>query len=74
MHSTLVDGSYSFSPYGLPSKNRASAADLSSNALQTVLLTILLLIIMGIICSLSSRMLHKIILWFAPTNGTFAEI
>ncbi|KAI9801719.1 MAG: hypothetical protein M1833_002401 [Piccolia ochrophora] len=36
--------------------------------LQTVLLTILLLCIMGVICSLTTRRLHQIILWFAPIN------
>lgn len=38
------------------------------NALQTVLLSILLLIIMGVICSLSSKMLNRIVVWFAPIN------
>ncbi|KAI9676819.1 MAG: hypothetical protein M1817_006658 [Caeruleum heppii] len=40
----------------------------SPTALQTVLLAILVLIIMGVICSLTTRSLHKIILWFAPIN------
>jgi len=39
------------------------------NALQTVLLAILCLCIMGVICSLTTRSLHKIILWFAPINS-----
>jgi hypothetical protein len=42
----------------------------SRTALQTVLLAILLLVTMGVICSLSTRSLHKIILWFAPINST----
>ena len=37
--------------------------------MQTVLLAILLLCIMGVICSLTTRSLHKIILWFAPINS-----
>ncbi|MCJ1244616.1 hypothetical protein MMC30_001814 [Trapelia coarctata] len=54
MNSTvLADGSYAFSP----------------NAVQTVLLAILCLCIMGVICSLTTRSLHKIILWFAPINS-----
>lgn len=38
-------------------------------ALQTVLLSIALLCIMGIICSLTTKSLHRIILWFAPINS-----
>ncbi|EKG17660.1 Amino acid/polyamine transporter I [Macrophomina phaseolina MS6] len=49
---TLDDGSSAFTP----------------TALQTVLLAILILCLFGIICSLTTRMLHKIILWFAPIN------
>ncbi|KAF1985861.1 amino acid permease, variant [Aulographum hederae CBS 113979] len=52
MNSRLEDDVYSFSP----------------TPLQTVLLTILVLCVFGIICSLSTRSLHKIILWFAPIN------
>lgn len=37
-------------------------------ALQTVLLAILLLCIMGVICSLTTKSLHKIVIWFAPIN------
>ncbi|KAI9868304.1 MAG: hypothetical protein M1813_005747 [Trichoglossum hirsutum] len=40
----------------------------SPTALQTVLLSIALLATMGVICSLTTRSLHKIILWFAPIN------
>ncbi|KZF21759.1 amino acid permease, variant [Xylona heveae TC161] len=54
MNSQFVDGAYSYSP----------------TALQTVLLTLLLLCIMGIICSLTTKSLHRIILWFAPINIT----
>ncbi|KAI9791239.1 MAG: hypothetical protein M1816_004231 [Peltula sp. TS41687] len=52
MHSRLEGDRYTYSP----------------TALQTVLLTILFLIVSGIICSLTTRSLHKIILWFAPIN------
>ncbi|OAL75231.1 amino acid permease [Trichophyton violaceum] len=53
MNSNLDDkGNYSFKP----------------TALQTVLLSIALLCIMGIICSLTTKSLHRIILWFAPIN------
>ncbi|MCJ1462764.1 hypothetical protein MMC07_001367 [Pseudocyphellaria aurata] len=52
MNSGLRDNLYSYTP----------------NALQTVLLAILLLIIMGVICSLSSKMLNRIVVWFAPIN------
>ncbi|KAH0548484.1 hypothetical protein GP486_007938 [Trichoglossum hirsutum] len=40
----------------------------SPTALQTVLLSIALLATMGVICSLTTKSLHKIILWFAPIN------
>ncbi|KAF2102103.1 amino acid permease, variant [Rhizodiscina lignyota] len=46
------DGTYAYQP----------------NAVQTVLLTILLLCVFGTICSLTTKSLHKIILWFAPIN------
>ncbi|PGH02922.1 hypothetical protein GX51_04378 [Blastomyces parvus] len=52
MNSSLENGEYSYSP----------------NAHQTVLLSIALLCVMGIVCSLSTRSLHKIVLWFAPVN------
>lgn len=37
-------------------------------AVQTVLLAILVLCLFGVICSLTTRWLHKIVLWFAPIN------
>ncbi|KAI9745855.1 MAG: hypothetical protein M1818_000536 [Claussenomyces sp. TS43310] len=40
----------------------------SPTALQTVLLSMAILIIMGIICSLTTKALHGMILWFAPIN------
>ncbi|OJD24882.1 hypothetical protein ACJ73_03755 [Blastomyces percursus] len=52
MNSSLEDGEYSYSP----------------NAHQTVLLSIALLCVMGIVCSLSTKNLHRIVLWFAPVN------
>ncbi|KAA6411637.1 MAG: amino acid variant [Lasallia pustulata] len=52
MNSTFDDGVYSYSP----------------NALQTVLLSVALLCVMGVICSLTTKFLHRIILWFAPIN------
>lgn len=45
-------------------------ADLAcSTALQTVLVAILTLCVFGIICSLTTKALHRIVLWFAPING-----
>ncbi|KAF2088567.1 amino acid transporter [Saccharata proteae CBS 121410] len=53
MNSTQSDnGTYSFTP----------------TALQTVLLAILILCLFGVICSLTTKSLHKIVLWFAPIN------
>lgn len=52
MNSDLVDGKYSYSP----------------TALETVLLSILLLCILGAICSLTTKSLHHIVSWFAPIN------
>ncbi|KAG2412391.1 hypothetical protein HFD88_009948 [Aspergillus terreus] len=52
MNSKLVDGKYSYSP----------------TALDTVLLSIVLLCVLGVICSMTTKALHRIILWFAPIN------
>ncbi|KAJ9667774.1 polyamine transporter tpo5 [Coniosporium apollinis] len=52
MNSHYEDGAYSFAP----------------TPLQTVLLAILVLCLFGTICSLTTRSLHKIVLWFAPIN------
>ncbi|KAF2743922.1 amino acid transporter [Sporormia fimetaria CBS 119925] len=52
MHSSLDDGSPTFTP----------------TALQTVLLAILVLCLFGSICSFPTNWLHRIILWFAPIN------
>ncbi|KAF8860967.1 amino acid transporter [Acephala macrosclerotiorum] len=40
----------------------------SPTALQIVLLSITLLIVFGIICSLTTKQLHEIVIWFAPIN------
>jgi amino acid transporter len=37
-------------------------------ALQIVLLSVAILIVFGIICSLTTKTLHEIVLWFAPIN------
>ncbi|PWY92551.1 amino acid permease [Aspergillus heteromorphus CBS 117.55] len=52
MNSTLVDGKYSYSP----------------SAAETVLLSALILVVEGVICSMTTKSLHRIILWFAPIN------
>ncbi|KAJ5751650.1 hypothetical protein N7520_008567 [Penicillium odoratum] len=52
MNSNLLDGEYSYSP----------------TALQTVLVSIGILCVLGVICSLTTKSLHRIILWFAPIN------
>ncbi|KAL4888985.1 amino acid permease [Aspergillus ambiguus] len=52
MNSDLIDGKYSYSP----------------TALDTVFMSIVLLCVLGIICSMTTRTLHRIILWFAPIN------
>ncbi|EEH43521.2 uncharacterized protein PADG_08141 [Paracoccidioides brasiliensis Pb18] len=52
MNSSLDNGKYSYSP----------------TALQTVLLSIALLCAMGVVCSLTTKILHRIVLWFAPIN------
>jgi amino acid transporter len=41
---------------------------ITRTALQTVLLSMAILAIVGVICSLTTRALHKMILWFAPIN------
>ncbi|KUJ15073.1 amino acid transporter [Mollisia scopiformis] len=52
MNSAFDGTSYSYSP----------------TALQIVLLSIALLIVFGIICSLTTKALHEIVIWFAPIN------
>ncbi|KAI9929207.1 hypothetical protein MW887_001615 [Aspergillus wentii] len=52
MNSDLVDGKYSYSP----------------TALETVVVSIVVLCVLGVICSLTTKTLHRIILWFAPIN------
>lgn len=59
---------HSVSCIGLYRTNHSNCK--ARTALQTVLLTILLLTIMGVICSLTTKSLHKIILWFAPINSS----
>ncbi|KAL2863617.1 amino acid permease [Aspergillus lucknowensis] len=52
MNSKLVDGSYSYTP----------------TAWDTVRLSIALLIFLGIVCSMTTKSLHLIFIWFAPIN------
>lgn len=52
MNSRYEDGSYAYAP----------------TAAQTVMLALLTLVIFGTVCSLTTRALHRIILWFAPIN------
>ena len=42
-------------------------------ALQTVLLSVMILILQGTICSLTSRSLNRIVIYFAPINGERPE-
>lgn len=44
------------------------SANFHSTALQIVLLSIAILIIFGIICSLTTKTLHEVVIWFAPIN------
>ena len=52
MNSGSVDGIYNYAP----------------SPAQTVLVAILVLFIFGAICSLTTRALHRLVLWFAPIN------
>ncbi|KAL2800717.1 amino acid/polyamine transporter I [Aspergillus keveii] len=54
MNSKLVDGDHSYIP----------------TAWDTVRLSIALLIFLGIICSMTTKSLHRIFIWFAPINIT----
>ncbi|KAL4765450.1 amino acid permease [Aspergillus foveolatus] len=58
MNSKLVDGSYSYTP----------------TAWDTVRLSIALLIFLGVICSMTTKSLHRIFIWFAPINITATVI
>ena len=54
MNSTYTDGdgTYAYSP----------------TAAQTVMVALLTLIVFGTVCSLTTKALHRIVLWFAPIN------
>ncbi|KAK6383180.1 hypothetical protein LTR65_010361 [Meristemomyces frigidus] len=52
MNSAYADGTYAYSP----------------TAAQTVLVAVLTLFVFGAICSLTTKALHRIVLWFAPIN------
>lgn len=52
MNSRYDDGTYAYAP----------------TPAQTVMLALLTLIVFGTVCSLTTRALHRIILWFAPIN------
>ncbi|KAL4980681.1 amino acid/polyamine transporter I [Aspergillus desertorum] len=58
MNSKLVDGAHSYTP----------------TALDTVRLSIALLIFLGVICSMTTKSLHRIFIWFAPINITATVI
>lgn len=74
MNSQFDGDKYAFSPC-VPSSSfdRGHSSVLnpcSRTALQTVLLALALLCAMGCVCSLTTRSLHKIVMWFAPINGS----
>ncbi|KAL4810067.1 amino acid/polyamine transporter I [Aspergillus unguis] len=54
MNSKLVGGEYSYTP----------------TAWDTVRLSIALLVFLGVICSMTTKSLHRIFIWFAPINIT----
>ncbi|KAL4992523.1 amino acid/polyamine transporter I [Aspergillus falconensis] len=58
MNSKLVDGVHSYTP----------------TAWDTVRLSIALLIFLGVICSMTTKSLHRIFIWFAPINITATVI
>jgi amino acid transporter len=75
MNSTLLkDGTYAFKPY-VPFKCHFRKTDLLNycrrSPFQIVLLAILILCLFGLICSLTTRNLHRLVLWFAPINSRF---
>ncbi|KAK3724484.1 polyamine transporter tpo5 [Vermiconidia calcicola] len=52
MNSQYADGTYTYVP----------------TSVQTVLVALLTLIVFGIVCSLTTKALHRMVLWFAPIN------
>ncbi|KAF4200421.1 hypothetical protein CNMCM8927_003406 [Aspergillus lentulus] len=46
----------------------ACASMNSETAMQTVALSIVVLCVLGVICSLTTKTLHRIVFWFAPIN------
>lgn len=65
------DGDYAFSPCvpRFPYVIYNMILTASRTAQQTVLLAIALLLVMGGVCSLTTRSLHRVVMWFAPING-----
>ncbi|KAK3709978.1 polyamine transporter tpo5 [Vermiconidia calcicola] len=52
MNSQYADGTYAYAP----------------TSVQTVLVALLTLMVFGIVCSLTTKALHRMVLWFAPIN------
>src|ERR1700754_1386571 len=42
--------------------------DVNRTPAQTVLVALLTLLVFGLVCSLTTKALHRIVLWFAPIN------
>jgi amino acid transporter len=71
MNSKLVDGDYySYTPYANANDWNMHILTVIRTAWDTVRLSIGLLIFLGIICSMTTKSLHRIFIWFAPINST----
>lgn len=75
MNSPYKDGAYAFAPYVSYSWNGFSSGRLIIDRApyQIVLLAILVLCLFGVICSLTTKNLHRIVLWFAPINSVLCD-
>ncbi|TVY23697.1 putative amino-acid permease [Lachnellula hyalina] len=65
-----VMGAYAYTPYKISLSIQLLITLLTSirTPLQIVLLTIVFLVFFGVICSLTTKKLHEIELWFGPIN------
>lgn len=67
-----MNSEYSYSPYKTTATSVEAVLGLMEGrtAMQTVALSIVILCVLGVICSLTTKTLHRIVFWFAPINST----
>lgn len=68
MNSRYDDGSYAYSPYVLYRVRVGLLLTTTRTPAQTVMVALLTLLVFAVVCSLTTRALHRLILFFAPIN------